>query len=132
MTDLERAYDYKPKWWAILLLGGYFALGAVFLGHKASGNDPDNLPGLYWVCCALGVAGVALAGVGAVDRLFFRRRVVLTQACLLLPRSVWSAEEVAIEYRAITGLSVSGSKQGGARYLHVTYPGGKRRIAASL
>jgi hypothetical protein len=47
MADIEREYEYKPRWWALLFGAGLFVVGAVVLGRKASSNDPDNLPVLY-------------------------------------------------------------------------------------
>src|SRR5438128_3399068 len=86
MAAIEREYEYKPKWWALLFGAGGFALGALILGHKASGNDLDNLPVLYWVLCALCIGFVALIGARAVERLLLRRRVAFTQAGVLLPK----------------------------------------------
>ncbi len=130
MTGTERAFDYKIKWWVILLFAGVFGLGAVLLGHKASGNDPDNLPGLYWVLCALSIWFVARAGAWTVGRLLLRHRVAFTRTCLLVPKSMWSSEEVAIEYQAITGLSTS--TLSGPRRLYVTHPGGRHTILSGL
>jgi hypothetical protein len=128
VNDIEREYKYKPRWWAVLLLAGFYGGVAVVLGLKASSNDPDNIPVLYGGACALAVGSFTLVVLRVVAGLLFRHRVALTQTHLILPRSPWSSEEVAIEYQAISGLSTSADK----RYLDVTYPGGKRRIRALL
>jgi hypothetical protein len=153
MDDVEREYDYKPKWWVFLLTLGYFALGAVASGYMASSNPPDIMRVFYWVIGGLCLGLAALVGVRAVERLFLPRRVALTPTCLLLATRLGSTEEVAIEYGAITGLFLSAGdyapwscrvaidyqatsglptrKVQRARWLYVTYPGGKRRIAAA-
>jgi hypothetical protein len=128
MADIERQYQYKPKWWAILFVGGFFTLSAAFCVYKIAHPWPENLSVLYWIAFVLSLVCVAPPGVAAVERLFFRRRVAFTPTSLLLPRPGWSSEEQAIDYQAITGLKVSKSG-GGARYLYVTYRDGKRRIA---
>jgi hypothetical protein len=107
----------------------------------------------YWVICGLCIGLAALVGARAVERLLLRRRVALTPTCLLLPKSLWSSVEVAIDYGAITGLCLSAgvyapwasrvaincqattglptSKVSRARFLYVTHTGGRRRIAAA-
>jgi hypothetical protein len=153
MAEIEREYEYKPKWWALLLVAGWFALGAVVLGHKASGNDPDNLPVLYWVLCGLCVGFEALVAARMVERLFLRRRVAFTPASLLLPKALWTSEEVTIDYGSITGLFLSSgvdvpsacrvaidcqattglpvARVRRARFLYVTHTGGECRIAVA-
>ena len=152
MDQVEREYRYKPKWWAILLAMAYFALGAVACGYMAFSNALDFVRVFYGVLGGLCLGFAALVGVRAGERLFLHRRVALTPTCLLLPKRLGSSEEVAIEYCAITGLFLSAGdyapwacrvaidcqatcglptrKVQRARWLYVTYPGGKRRIAA--
>jgi hypothetical protein len=129
MADIERQYQYKPKWWAILLLGGFFTLGAAVCGYKIAHPWPENVPVLYWIALVLSLVGAVLPGVAAVQRLSCRRRVAFTPASLLLPKPGWSSEEEAIDYRTITGLKVSKSAGGGSQHLYVTHRGGRRRIA---
>jgi hypothetical protein len=153
MDELEREFEYKPTWWAILFTVGYFALGAVACGYLASGNGPTILRVFYWVVGGLCVALAALVGARAVERVSVRRRVAFTPACLLLPKAGWSGEEAAIDYGAITGLLISAGdyapwacrvaidwqaatglptrKVRRARFLYVVHTGGKRRIAAA-
>jgi hypothetical protein len=153
MDEVEREYQYKPKWWAILLTVAYFALGAVACAYEAIRNTAEVVRGFYWVASGLGVVLAALAVARAVERLRLRRRVALTPKCLLLPKRLWSSEEAAIEYRAITGLFISDGvyvpwtcrlpidcqitselpsrKVKRARFLYVIHAGGKQRIAAA-
>jgi hypothetical protein len=152
MDDIECEHEYKPRWWAIVLSMGHSALGAVVCGLTASSNVPASLRVLYWVLCGLGIGLAALVGVRAVERLLLRRRVALTPSCLLLPKTLWSAQEVAIDYEAITGLFISSGvyapracrvaidcqaaelpthKVKRARFLYVTHTGGERRIVAA-
>jgi hypothetical protein len=129
MADIERQYEYKPKWRAILLLGGFFALGAVVCAYKIAHPWPENLPVLFWIALVLSLVGFALPGVAAVQRLSLRRRVAFTPTSLLLPKPGWCSEEEAIDYQALAELEVSKSGGGGPRYLYVTYRDGRRRIA---
>jgi hypothetical protein len=132
MADIERQYEYKPKWWAVLLIGGFFTLSAVVCCYTIAHPSPENLPVLYWIVLVLSLVGVALPGVAAVERLSFRRRVALTPTSLLLPKPGWSSEEEAIDYQTITGLKVSKCGGGGPRYLYVTHRDGRRRVAEAL
>jgi hypothetical protein len=153
MDEVEREYEYKPKWWALVFTMGYFALGAVASGYIALSDAPDLVRVFYWVLGGLCLGFAAVVGFRAVGRLILPRRVALTPTCLLLPKSLGSSEEQAIEYGTITGLFVSAGdyapwacrvaidgqtnnelptrKVKCARWLYVTYPGGRRRIAAA-
>jgi hypothetical protein len=153
MDEVEREYQYKPKWWAILLTMAHFALGAVACGYEAVRNTAAIVRVFYWVVGGLCIVFAALVGARAVEGLWLRRRVALTPTCLILPKSLWSSEEEAIAYRAITGLFISAGvyapwacrlavncqatsglpsrKVKRARFLYVTHPGGNRRIAAA-
>ena len=150
MDGVEREYAYQPRWWAILLGLSYFGLGAVV---ALAAVGAGHLPALYWAVCALCFVGVALVGARAVGRLLLRQRVALTRSGLLLPRSLWSAEEVVLDYRAITGLFISSGvyaprlcrvaldcraadgwptrKVKQALFLYVAHVGGERRVVAA-
>jgi hypothetical protein len=154
MDDIEREYEYKPKWWALLLMGGYFALGALVCAYKIIHPWPENLPFLYGAVLVLSVGGVVLVGVSAATRLTLRRRVAFTQTSLLVPKPRWSSRELAIDYRAITALFLSSGgsaprasrvaidfqttpelpprKLRYARILYVTHTRGEQRIVATL
>jgi hypothetical protein len=130
MGDVERQYEYKPKWWVILLFVGFFGLGAVLFAREATSNDPKKLPAFFcWILFAGAIWFIGRAGGWAVARLMFRHRVAFTRSALLLPKGLWSSEEVAIEYRDITRLS---SSLLSARQLVVTHTGGKRLIGSWL
>jgi hypothetical protein len=153
MAEVEREYAYKAKWWAILYTMGYFALGAVASGYLASSSGSDFERVLFWVLCGLSIGCAAVVGARAVERLLLRRRVAFTAASLVLPKSSWSSEEVAIAYGTITGLFISSGvyapwagrvaidcqattelptgRVRRARFLYLTYTGGERRIAAA-
>jgi len=152
MSEIEREYEYKPKWWVLLFGAGLFLVGAVVLGRKAASNDPDNLPVLYWVMCAVCIGFAALIAGRVLERLLLRRRVAFTQDGLILPKRLWSSEEMTIDYGAITGLFLSSADCGlwrcrvaidcqaptelptrrvrRARFLYVRHTGGERRIDA--
>src|SRR5438477_13135933 len=101
MADIERQYEYKPKWSHVLLFAGFCTLLAASLMARAS---PVDLGLLYWIVLVVSFAGVAWSGVLAVERLFFRRRVAFTSTSLLLPKPWSFSKEEAIDYQAITGL----------------------------
>ena len=129
MADIERQYEYKHKWWHLLLVGGFCTLLAASTIAQAS---PENLGVLYWIALVLSLAGVASSSVAAVDRLFFRRRIAFTSTSLLLPKpwSFW--QEEAIDYQAITGLDVLKVAEHGPRCLYLTHGGGRREISEAM
>ena len=129
MADIERQYEYKPRWSHVLLVGGFCTLLAACVIAQAS---PESLGVMYWIVLVVSFAGVAWSGVLAVDRLFFRRRVAFTSTSLLLPKpwSFW--QEEAIDYQAITGLDVSKVAEHGPRCLYLTHGGGRREIPEAM
>ncbi len=149
MNDIDREYEYQPKWWAILFHASGYTMGAVICGYWAWRG---NLPQIYWIVCVLCIILVARDTEIALERLMVRHRVALTQEGLVLPMGRWSSEEVIVNYDAITGLFVSSAEHApklfrepidfeatsqlpmrklkGARFLYVKYAGGERRIAA--
>src|SRR5437763_9954187 len=129
MADIERQYEYRPRWSHILLLAGFCTLLAASTIARAS---PEDLPVMYWIVLVVSFAGVAWSGVLAVDRLFFRRRVAFTSTSLLLPKPWSFSEEEAIDYQAITGLEVSKVAEHGPRCLYLTHEGARRDIPAAM
>src|SRR5256885_2736351 len=129
MADIERKYEYKPRWSHVLLVGGFCTLLAASTIAHAS---PENLGVLYWIVSVVSFAGVAWSGVLAVDRLFFRRRVAFTSTSLLLPKPWSFSEEEAIDYQAITGLDVWKVAERGYGCLYVTHGGGRREISEAM
>jgi hypothetical protein len=130
MTDIERQYDYNNKWPVLLFHAGHWVLCAVVAGYVAYNRWPVDWPTLYWAVCALSLLMLAKTALLIVARLLHQHRVAFTKTCLLVPRSSWSSDEVAIPYEAITGLSTSGIRN--TRRLYVTHTGGKYRIAELL
>jgi hypothetical protein len=123
MADVERQYEYKLQWWVILFTGGFSTL----VGAYTIRAVPENLPVLYWTGLVLSLAGAALTGAMAIERLLLRRRIAFTPTSLLLSLPGLFSE-VAIDYQAITGLKVSKFGRAGTRYLSVTYGAGRRWI----
>lgn len=142
MDDIEREYDYKPKWTLIVLCALFFGLAAVVLGVKAASNDrgviingiieldPDGATIFYWVLCVCGVGFVAISAFLAYHRLTFHQRLAFGPAAVILPRSRWSAEDKVIAYRDISALSTA--RIYGQRFLYVTHAGGPSTIMASM
>jgi hypothetical protein len=129
MADIERQYEYKPRWSHVLLVGGFCTFLAASLIARAS---PEGLGVLYWIALVLSLAGVTSSSVAAVDRLFFRRRIAFTSTSLLLPKpwSFW--QEEAIDYQAITGLDVLKVAEHGPRCLYLKHGGGRREIPEAM
>ena len=57
MADIERQYEYKPRWSHVLLVGGFCTLLAASAIARAS---PENLGVLYWIVLVVSLAGVPL------------------------------------------------------------------------
>src|SRR5438128_11559298 len=129
MADIERQYEYKPRWSHVLLLGSFCTLLAASVIARAS---PETSPVMYWIVLVVSLAGVAWSGVLAVDQLFFRRRIAFTSTALLLPKPWSFSEEEAIDYQAITGLDVWKVAEHGYGCLYVTHGGGRREISEAL
>src|SRR5437764_8884261 len=129
MADIQRQYEYKPRWSHVLLLGSFCTLLAASAIAHAS---PETSPVMYWIVLVVSFAGVAWSGVLAVDRLFFRRRVAFTSTSLLLPKPWSFLHEEVIYYEAITGLDVSIVVEHGPRCLYLTHGGGRREIPEAM
>ena len=129
MADIERQYEYKPRWSHVLLVGGFCTFLVASLIARAL---PEELGVLYWMALVLSLAGVASSIVAAVERLFFRRRIAFTSTSLLLPKPWSFSEEEAIDYQAITGLDVWKVAEHGYGCLYVTHGGGRRRILEAM
>jgi hypothetical protein len=128
MAEIEHQYEYKSKWWHVLFAGGFFILVGAYTIALAS---PQNSPVLFWTFLVLSLAGIAVAGAMAVERLFFRRRIAFTPTSLVLPKPGSFSREEAIDYQAITGLKVLNPGGRGLGYLFLTYEGGRRTISES-
>lgn len=139
---IEREYEYKPKWWIILLYGGMFGVAAAIFAVKASSNDrPLLINGIielsengatifYWVFCFLSLCFVLIA-IGLVfHRLKYRQCLAFTASEIIVPASRWSAAEKTIRYEDITSLSVS--KISGQKFLYIIHSDGKYIVNASM
>jgi hypothetical protein len=129
MAEIERQYEYKPRWSHVLLLGVFCTLLAASTIARAS---PENLGVMYWIVLAVSFAGIAWSGVLAVDRLFVRRRIAFTSTSLLLPKPWSFRQEEAIDYQAITGLDVSKVAENGPRCLYLTHGGRRWEIPEAM
>src|SRR4051812_20946093 len=109
MEGVDREDDYDPRWPRLAGDAAGWALCAAFLGHQAvhpRPGDPPPLALIAWAGCAVSGAMLGVVGLLVAARCRVRHRLAFTGTALLVPRANWSAEEVAIDYRAITGLSV--------------------------
>lgn len=140
--DIERQFDYRPKWTAILFCAVFFGLCAVVLGAKAANNErglvlngiielgPEGASIFYWVLCGFSVAFVIMAVFLALHRAVLRQRLAFAQTALLVPRSRWSNQERHIEYDDIQ--AVTTGEISGQHVLYVHHTGGKYTIVASM
>jgi hypothetical protein len=142
VSNIEREFEYKPRWTTILACGAFFSLCAVVLGIKAANNGggllingiielgPAGATIFYWVLTAGSVGFVAAAVLIAYHRLMYRQRLAFSQSALIGPASRWSQQEREIAYRDICELSTV--TVSGQRFLYITHLGGKYTISASL
>jgi hypothetical protein len=142
MGDIDREYEYRPRWTVIFCCALLFGLAAVFFAFRAANNDrglivngiiklgPQAATGFYWVLTACSIGFVGMAAFPAYHRVTFRQRLALGPTALIVPASRWSREEKEIAYWDIEGLSTTAV--GGQRFLNIQHAGGKHTITASL
>ncbi len=140
---MERHYEYRQKWSAIVLGVLFFGACAAVLAAKAQGNDRGLIINgifefsagaatiFYWVLAALSAGFVLIAACLAIVRLTSRRRIVLTESSLVVPRSRWwSTEEMVIPFGSIR--EVSASQVTGQRFLKIVHQGGKFTLVGTM
>lgn len=141
MMNIEREYEYKPKWTSIFLGIGFFGAGAAVCVFAANDNrgliinraihlSADQAKIFWWVICGICLCFVLLAGAMIFQRLRLKQRIKLSSSALIIPKSRWSEGEQVIEYNRITGLS--NVKEHGQNFLHVFHPDGKSSVWASM
>jgi len=138
----EREFPYRPRWTAIVLGGSFFAVCALFLGHRASTNtrglilegfirlDPEQARVFYGVLAALAVGFVIASCFLAFHRLTFEQRLTFGPTAMTVPASRWSRATKQIAYRDIRQLSLA--TVSGQTFLYVHHVGGKFTIVASM
>lgn len=139
---IEREYEYKPKWWIILLCGAMFGFATAFFVREALSNKQGLLINgiielseygatiFYWVFAFFSFCFV-LAMIAAIyHRIMYHQRIAFTQTEIIVPASRWSAAEKGIQYADISSLSVS--KINGQKFLGINYSGGKTVINTSM
>jgi hypothetical protein len=85
-SAVELEYRLMPRWWQALLVGGGFGVGALFVR--------DSAPILAALCGALSLAVVVLV----VAQALVRQHVRITPDHVVLPRSRWSTQDVALRF----------------------------------
>lgn len=139
---IEREYEYKPKWWIIILCGAMFGYATVVFTQDALSNDrgliinglielsENGATIFYWVFAFFSFCFVLGAIAITVHRLKFRQRIAFTDSEVIVPASHWSAAEKSIKYADISSLSVSSIS--GRKDLNIIHSGGKSVINASM
>ena len=142
MAMNEREYEYKPKWWVIVLGIAMFGPAAILFGTKAAYNDrgliinrvielwPLGATIFYSVLAAASLGFVAICMFLLYLRLAYQHRIVIGPTGLVVPATRWSAHERVIAYRDIQGLSIT--TVSGERFLYIEHPDGRHTIVASM
>lgn len=135
-------YDYKPKLWASLLGGLFFAGCGVVLGKVALDNDRGLiLNGLieldtgdattfYGVLAAACIGFVAIALVSTVRAFGAPHEVVLDATSITAPKGVMQKVVVTVPYTRITDLQVTQVQS--QKLLTIHHADGKLVIARGM
>lgn len=134
-------YEYKPPWSGILLgmlVFGVFSVIGVFAARSNQGViingiirlSPQGAALFWWVLTAVSLGFVLVAALMACHRVMRSQRVVLAPTAIIVPRSRWSREEIAIPYARIA--CVVQSQAGKYKFLTILYSEGKVKISASM
>jgi hypothetical protein len=133
-------YEYRAKWWMLILSAVFFSFCTVASAHRASTNDrglilggrielgPTGATVFYWVLFAFGLLAVLCSLVLGYQRLRYRRRIVLGPESIRVPANGWSAVEKQIDYRSIRTVTVMVMPMYAGRVLTITYTGGKADV----
>lgn len=139
---IEREYEYKPKWWIILLCGAMFGFATVFFVRDALSNDRGLIINrlielseygatiFYWVFAFFSFCFVLAIFAATYHRIKYHQRIAFTQSEIVVPASRWSASEKSIKYADISSLSVS--KINGQKFLRINYSDSKSVISSSM
>jgi hypothetical protein len=140
IPQCDQQYDYKMPWKAIfglaflavfcVLCSIYFALSGRGLFIKGIHLPPEIAAGVWWSLCVLCVGVFFFAVYSGVFRLVYRRRIVLSATSIIVPKSRWSCDEIAIPYDSIVG--VWEIRTCFHRFLHIAHSTGEVVIAATF
>lgn len=92
-SAVEFEYRLLPRWWHALLVA------AVMIGLFYLARSTDDL--VLAICAWFFVLGGVLYGGAYLARLLLDHRVRVTKDHLILPRRLWSRDEVAIAFRQL-------------------------------
>lgn len=141
MTGAVLAYPYKPKVWALLLAGLFFAGCAVVLAVMATGNDrgmsinriieldTGGATVVLWLLAACSLALVVMASAGIATAFGEGRELIIDEAGVTVP-SRFSASQTMVRYRDVTDLALRRIQ--GQRFLDIRHSGSKVTIVASM
>lgn len=137
----DQEYEYKPPWsgilFGVLVFGAFSAIG-VFAARSNQGLvingiarlSPQGAAVFWWVLTAISFGFVLVAILMACHRVIRSQRIVLTPTAIIVPKSRWSHEEIAIPYARIA--DIAESQAGKHRFLKILYFHGKIEIQASM
>ena len=141
MDQLEREYDYKPRWYGIIVFGGLGLAGVLLFGGLALFSNRDAMingrlvpaadaKNLNWLFCGVSFIGCAAAAGQWHQRSRCPRKLVLGRSALIVPASFWHAATREIPYHEIT--RIRDAVAGNLRCLTVYGPGFKFIIDAMM
>ena len=115
MENIERVYEYRPRWQAFLVPAGIglmfvFVFGglALFSNRGAVINGqmltPTEAKNLYLFLCGVSFVSCAIVACGLYELSRSRRRLVLRHSTLVVPAAFWSVEMCEIGYHEITNV----------------------------
>ena len=136
---------YRARWRLILGGGFFFGMlllacvlfaltnrGGLIIGHPAPIIElsPRGAAIFFWVLAAFFGCFFVFVGSLAVHRLMRSQRIAFTRTALLVPRSRWSADELAVPFGSITKIELHQIRH--FRDLHVCHSGGLVTIRSYL
>jgi hypothetical protein len=112
--NIQKQYQYKPKWSMVFLVGSFFGLGTALFAYLAITNDrgliinglirlsPYGARLFYWILAVLSFAFVLAAAFMAFVRLTNIQRIAVTQDGMLFPARRWTKRESHVSFTSMT------------------------------
>ena len=112
---IGREYEYRLKAGRVAARAFAFAAAAAGFAYMAATNDRglvlfvvplsrDNATIFYGVFAAVAAVIAACDAVNADRRGSLRQRIAFAEVGLVVPKTVWSTEEMLIPYESVVGL----------------------------
>jgi len=92
-------------------------------------STPGQARVFCWIVAALSLGFAAALAFLIIFHYFVKQRIAIMSNSIIIPKSKWSAQEITIDYQAITDLEFSRSR--GVRCVTISHPGGRFMIQDS-